>query len=160
MEIEEGLPEDLEVNAVGTTKCASCGRPGHEARSCLTSSKLVNIQPFKAEAAKPETQKDIKKCTFCGKTGHVQMGCWTFGKVIKQFNESQASSQGGTGPAPTPSSQRGNNRGGRGGRGNGGRGRRRGRGANTRGVHQVTADSEAGGSSPRDPPVTDPGQGN
>ena len=52
IELEDGQPDDLEVNFVKTTKCtSSCGKTGHDARSCLTSSKLVNIQPFKNEAA-------------------------------------------------------------------------------------------------------------
>ena len=163
IELEEDQPEELLVNAVKTSKCTSCGRPGHDARSCLTSasSKLVNIQPFKAESTKKEAKKDEKKCTFCNKKGHLQVECYTFARAVREFNEAQASRQGAPGNTSTPAHNRGNSRG-RGGRGNRG-GRGRGRGGSGRTVNMVEVDanpSEGGGPPPSHPATTGNGAEN
>ena len=157
VELEEGQPDDLEVNVVKTTKCTSCGKSGHDARSCLTSGKLLNIQPFRTEPAKKETKKEEKKCTFCNKKGHIQAECRSFSRAIREYNEAQTSRQGGAGNAPPPANNRGSNRG-RGGRGNSHRGR--GRGGPNRAVNSVNVNPEVGGS-PEPPPVgPDPVQEN
>ena len=163
VELEDDPVEDLVGSVSKSTKCTSCGKTGHDARSCLTSSKLVNIQPFKAEGAKREAKQDEKKCTFCDKKGHIQRDCWTFAQAIR---EAQASRQGNAGSTPAPTSNRGGNREGRGGRRNT-QGRGRGRGGRGRGgprsVNQVTTDPGAGNQVPNPPggggPVPGPGSG-